>query len=136
MACKIYIYILCIFICIKHASWLKESTQYTHTHTHTHIVTLHLLYKPHTHNNVPKLRVWLLLIQKYQDKHFQKNFQWNSAAQYFDSWEMIAYLHYFCFLLVDSALFFLIYFILRKMTKKLNFIIGGGLWVTALKCEA
>lgn len=64
---------------------------------HTH-VTLHLLYKPHTHHNVPKLGVWLLLIQKYQDKHFMKKkiLPLNSAAQYFNFWNMIAYfLHFF-----------------------------------------
>lgn len=36
-------YILCIFICIKHASWLKESTQHTHVQTHRHT---HTRYSP------------------------------------------------------------------------------------------
>ena len=66
MACKIYtVYIYMYKTCFLVKG---EHSVHTHTHAHTHIVTLHLLYKPHTHNNVPKLRVWLLLIQKYQDK--------------------------------------------------------------------
>ncbi len=72
MACKIYtvyiyMYKTCFLVKGEHSLHTKT---HTHTHTHTHTVTIHLLYKPHTHNNVPKLRVWLLLIQKYQDKHF------------------------------------------------------------------
>lgn len=54
MACKIYI--LCIFICIKHASWLKESTPYTHTQRNTQPIHTRLLSTCYiSHDNVPKL---------------------------------------------------------------------------------
>lgn len=65
-------YILWIFLCIKHASRIKESCRYTKKNT---------VYSPgagrrniHT-TAFPNFRGRLLLIEKYQDKN-----QWTSAA--------------------------------------------------------
>lgn len=70
MACKIYT----VYIYMYKTCFLVKGEHLVHTHTLAHIhtltrtVTLHVLYKPHTHHDVPKLRVWLLLIQKYQEQ--------------------------------------------------------------------
>lgn len=73
-------YILWIFICIKHASWLKESTSYTHTHS----LLSTLLYKATYTQCVQTLS--LVTFNTKISQILLENFHWTSAAQFFVSW--------------------------------------------------
>lgn len=79
-------YILCIFICIKHASWLKESILYTQTHTHTQLtVTLLNLCKPHAYTQCAQTQSGYFntkISRQTLWKNITKPFQSNSAAQF------------------------------------------------------